>query len=94
MKTKAATNARTRSGRKSVKSTTAASAEFAAGFCRGVTPIAPKKAWALVDSRERVIDISRIYHRHTKCGGRGSITEGWLSIPVMITPIVRKKGKR
>lgn len=46
-----------------------------------------RKAWAMVDPETGFIEVSRIYDRRERNGGRGSITEGWKMVRVEIRPI-------
>lgn len=46
--------------------------------------IKPCKAWALIDPQDREILPHRIYDERVNNGGRGSVTEGWKCIRVII----------
>jgi hypothetical protein len=42
--------------------------------------------WALVDPEDPQILPHRLYETRVDSGGRGSVTEGWKAIRVIITP--------
>lgn len=55
--------------------------------------VKPVKAWAMVDPENMQILSYRIYEKKERNGGRGSVTDGWITIPVKIIPLRKPKRK-
>lgn len=49
--------------------------------------VKPRKMWALVDPENPVIEHHRIYEDRVTNAGRGSITEGWVTVRIEIRPV-------
>lgn len=49
--------------------------------------VKPCKMWALVDPQDPQILPHRIYEDRVTEAGRGSVTDGWKTIRVLVTPI-------